>query len=91
MLEQSGEQVRVDLDEVLSVEVCGHYTTICLTDGEKLEIKQSFAAVLGRLNEAVGAGQMGRIGSGREAAQIFSMCHFYNFFGNGNVIFKIFF
>ena len=70
LLEQSGEQVRVDLDEVLSVEVCGHYTTICLTDGEKLEIKQSFAAVLGRLNEAAGAGQMGRIGSGREATQI---------------------
>lgn len=80
LLEQSGEQLRVDLDEVLYVEVCGHYTTICLTDGEKLEIKQSFAAVLERLNEAAGAAQAECVGSSANTAPAasapqFVKCH----------------
>lgn len=52
LLEISGENVKLFLDDVLYVEVNGHYTTIIGTS-QKFTVKENFKDILERLNQAV--------------------------------------
>lgn len=52
MLEIAGENVKVFLDDVLYVEVNGHYTTI-ICSAQTFTVKESFKNVIERFNQAV--------------------------------------